>query len=101
MHILLVYCTVKPNQIDEFIAVTKENAANSRREPGVVRFDVIQEKDDPAKVALIEIYRSPEGHAAHRESAHYLAWAEKTKDMFAEARSRTIYRNIDPSDQDW
>ncbi|HWC98080.1 MAG TPA: putative quinol monooxygenase [Candidatus Sulfopaludibacter sp.] len=101
MHILLVYCTIKPDQLDAFLAATLENASNSRKEAGVVRFDVIQEKDNPAKVTLIEIYRSPEGHAAHRESAHYLAWADKVQDMFAEPRSRTVYRNVSPSDQEW
>jgi len=101
MHILLVYCTVKADQIDAFIAATIENASNSRKEPGVVRFDLLQEKDNPAKFTLIEIYRDPAGHAAHRESAHYLAWADKTADMFAEPRSRAIYRNVDPPDQDW
>jgi len=101
MHILLVYCTVKPDQIDAFIAATIENASSSRKEPAVVRFDLIQEKDNPAKITLVEIYRDPAGHAAHRESAHYLAWADKTADLFAEPRSRTIYRNIDPPDQDW
>jgi len=101
MHILLVYCTVKPDRIEEFVAATKENAAASRKEPGVVRFDVVQQTDDPTKFSLIEIYRSPEGHAAHRESAHYKAWAEKAGDLLAEPRTRNIYRNIDPVDAEW
>ncbi len=101
MHILLVYCTVKPDQIDAFIAATIENASNSRKEPGVVRFDVIQQKDDPTKFSLIEIYRTPEGHAAHRETAHYLAWADRVPEMLAEPRSRNIYSNVDPSDAAW
>lgn len=101
MHILLVYLTVKPDHVDEFIAATIENATNTRREPGVVRFDLIQQFDDPTRFTLIEVYKAPEGLTAHREAAHYKAWAEKVPDMLAEPRSRTIYRNIDPPDSTW
>lgn len=101
MHILLVYATVKPEHVDAFIAATRENAGNSRKEPGVVRFDFLQQADDPTKFTLIEVYRAPEGLAAHREAPHYKAWAEKVPDMLVEPRSRTVYRNIDPSDQEW
>jgi quinol monooxygenase YgiN len=101
MHILLVYCTVKPDQIDGFIAATIENAVNTRKEPEVVRFDFVQQTDDPTKFSLIEVYRSPEGLAAHRQAAHYLAWAEKVPDMLAEPRTRNFYTNIDPPDAAW
>ena len=101
MHILLVYCTVKPDRIEPFIAATIENARNSRNEPGVVRFDFVQQADDPTRFSLIEVYRSPEGLAAHRLAPHYLAWAEKVPDMLAEPRTRNFYSNIDPSDDAW
>ena len=101
MHILLVYLTVKPDQLDAFIAATLENAANSRKEAGVVRFDVIQQIDDPTKFTFIEIYKTPDGLAAHREAPHYLAWAAKIPDMLLEPRSRAAYRNIDPPDSAW
>jgi len=101
MHILLVYCTVKPDQIEPFIAATIENARNSRQEPGVVRFDFVQQADDPTRFSLIEVYRTPEGLAAHRLAPHYLAWAEKVPDMLAEPRTRNFYTNIDPSDAAW
>jgi (4S)-4-hydroxy-5-phosphonooxypentane-2,3-dione isomerase len=101
MHIILVYCTVKPDQIDAFLAATLDNARNTRKEPDVVRFDVIQQKDDPTKFSLIEIYRTPEGHASHRETPHYLAWADTVPALLGEPRTRGIYRNIDPPDQEW
>jgi (4S)-4-hydroxy-5-phosphonooxypentane-2,3-dione isomerase len=98
MHILHIHLKVKPERIDDFIAVTIENAAASLKEPGCVRFDVIQEAADPARFALVEIYRDQAMHAAHRETPHYNAWAERALDMLAEPRSRTIYRNVYPDD---
>ncbi len=98
MHILHVHLKVKPERIDDFIAATIENAAASLQEPGCVRFDVIQETADPAHFELVEIYRDQASHAAHRESPHYNVWAERAADMFAEPRSRTIYRNVYPDD---
>jgi (4S)-4-hydroxy-5-phosphonooxypentane-2,3-dione isomerase len=98
MHILHIHLKVKPERIDDFIAVTIENAAASLKEPGCVRFDVIQEAEDPARFALVEIYRDQATHAAHRETPHYNAWAERALDMLAEPRSRTIYRNVYPGD---
>ena len=98
MHILHVHLKVKRERIDDFIAVTIENAAASLKEPGCVRFDVIQETADPVHFELLEIYRDQAGHAAHRESPHYNAWAERAADMLAEPRSRTIYRNVYPGD---
>jgi (4S)-4-hydroxy-5-phosphonooxypentane-2,3-dione isomerase len=98
MHILHVHLKVKPERIDDFIAATIENAKASLQEPGCVRFDVIQEAEDPARFVLVEIYRDQAGHAAHRESPHYNAWAERAPDMLAEPRSRTVYRNVYPGD---
>jgi (4S)-4-hydroxy-5-phosphonooxypentane-2,3-dione isomerase len=101
MHILHVHARVKPEQIEAFIQATIENARASRQEPGVARFDVIQQTDDPARFVLHEVYRSPEDHAKHRETPHYNAWAAAVTDMLAEPRTRAIYRNIDPAGQDW
>src|SRR5436305_11696021 len=95
MHILLVYIHVKTEFLVEFIAATKENAAKTRAEPECLRFDVIQEKDDPQKFVLIEAYRTLEGHASHRETPHYTAWNEKAVNWVVEARTRTIYKDVD------
>jgi quinol monooxygenase YgiN len=97
MYILHVHLRVKPDQIDQFIAATVENAAASLKEPGCVRFDVIQELENPTHFELVEIYRDQASHAAHRASAHYAKWAERAADMFSEPRSRTIYRSVFPA----
>lgn len=101
MHILHVHARVKPDCIEAFKTATIDNARNTRREPGVVRFDVIQQTDDPTRFVLLEVYRTAEGHARHKETSHYLAWTEKVTDLLAEPRTRAIYRNIDPPDGEW
>ena len=101
MHILTVFVRVKPESVEAFKQATLVNAASSRQEPLVARFDVLQQADDPTRFVLVEVYRSPEGHAQHRESAHYNAWAETVNEMFAEPRTRAVYRNVDPPDDGW
>jgi len=101
MLILLVNIHIKPEQIEAFREATTENARNSRNEPGVVRFDFLQDTDNPAHFSLVEVYRDQDSVAAHKQTAHFLAWAEKTVDMFAEPRTRCLYRNVFPSDESW
>ena len=101
MLILMVSIHVKRESLDAFLQATIENATNSRKEPGVARFDVIQQTDDPTRLLLCEVYRDAAAQAAHRETPHYNAWAAKTVDMFAEPRTRQIYRNVDPPDSAW
>jgi quinol monooxygenase YgiN len=98
MHILHVHMKIRPERIDKFIAATLANALNTLKEPGCVRFDLVQDTADGSHFELIEIYRDQAAHAAHRESEHYHAWAERVADDFAEPRSRTFYRNIYPDD---
>ncbi len=101
MFVLLVYAHVKPDSVEPFRLATLENARNSRLEPGVARFDFIQETDDPTRFTLIEVYRNRDGHARHRETPHYNAWAAAVADMFAEPRTRTTYQSVDPPDAEW
>ena len=101
MLILCVYVRVKPEAVEAFREATIENARNSRREPGVARFDFVEQTDDPTRFILYEVYRDAAAQAAHKETAHYAAWAAKTADMFAEPRTRQLYRAIDPADGDW
>ena len=101
MLVLLVYIHVKPEHVDEFRAATLENARGSRLEPGIARFDVIQEAEDPTRFALIEAYRSRDAQAQHRETPHYQAWAAAVTPWLAEPRSRTMYLAVDPADGDW
>ncbi|HVT46249.1 MAG TPA: antibiotic biosynthesis monooxygenase [Vicinamibacterales bacterium] len=101
MHILQVFVHVKPEAIEDFIAAMKDNASHSVEEPGVVRFDALQQADDPTRFTIIEVYRNPAGHAAHRETPHYARWRDTVADMMAEARTAVVYRNVSPDDAGW
>jgi (4S)-4-hydroxy-5-phosphonooxypentane-2,3-dione isomerase len=74
MYIVHVHIQVKPEFVDEFLEATLENASNSILEPGVARFDVIQQIDDPTQFVLVEVYRTPDDPAKHKETDHYLKW---------------------------
>jgi autoinducer 2-degrading protein len=91
MMIVHVHVHVKPDSVDAFRIATIENARNSRQEPGIERFDVLQQADDPARFLLIEIYREPEAQLRHRETAHYAVWREAVAPMMAEPRNGVKY----------
>ena len=101
MHILIVHARVKAEFIDAFKEATIVNAQNSAREPGVARFDFMQQQDDPSKFVLYEVYRDADAPAKHKETAHYNAWVEKVTDMFEEPRTRALYTNVFPPDRSW
>lgn len=101
MIILIVHLHVKPEHLDAFRQATAENARNSRQEPGIARFDFLQQSDDPTRFVLYEVYRDADAPAKHRETAHYQAWLAKVPDMLAEARTRTFYSNVFPADAAW
>ncbi|MEO8597140.1 MAG: antibiotic biosynthesis monooxygenase [Candidatus Solibacter sp.] len=98
MHILIVHARVKAEYIEAFKEATIVNAENSSKEPGVARFDFMQQQDDPAKFVLYEVYKDETAPVKHKESAHYNAWLEKVNDMFAEPRTRAFYSNVFPND---
>ena len=101
MLIVHVQVHVKPEHLDAFKLATIENASHSVQEPGIARFDVVQQADDPSRFVLLEAYRDTEATTHHKATAHYHAWAEKVADMLAEPRSRQVYTNIFPAGQDW
>ena len=101
MHILIVHARVKAEFIDAFKEATIVNAEHSAREPGVARFDFMQQQDDPSKFVLYEVYRDADAPAKHKETAHYNAWLEKVTDMFEEPRTRALYTNVFPADKSW
>jgi quinol monooxygenase YgiN len=100
MYIVHVHIHVKSDLIEAFKAVSIENARNSLLEPGIARFDLIQQVDDPTHFELIEVYRTPDDPAKHKETAHYNRWRELAEPMLSEPRTRTVYDNIFPTDQD-
>ncbi len=101
MYIVLVHVNVKPEAIERFQAISLENARNSVQEPGIARFDVIQQTDDPTRFVLVEVYRDVEASAKHKETAHYLAWRDAAMDMMAEPRYSIKYQNIFPDEAGW
>lgn len=100
MHIVHVHIRVEPEFIEAFKEATLENARNSVLEPGVARFDVIQQADDPARFVLVEVYRTPEDPAKHKETAHYNKWRELAEPMMSEPRTRVVYHDIFMTKQD-
>jgi len=101
MYIVHVHIQVKPEHIDAFKAACLDNARNSIQEPGVVRFDVLQQTDDPTRFTLVEVYRTPDDPAKHKETAHYNRWRQVAEPMMSSPRTRTVYANLFPADQDW
>jgi (4S)-4-hydroxy-5-phosphonooxypentane-2,3-dione isomerase len=101
MLIVHVHVRVKPEFVDDFKVVSVENARHSVEEPGIARFDVIQQADDPARIVLIEIYRTPEARAQHKETAHYQVWRDKVAPMMAEPRTSVQYTSIYPGEEGW
>ena len=101
MFIVQVHVHVRPEMAQAFKEATIENARNSVREPGIARFDVIQQSDDETRFVLVEVYRTPEDAARHKETAHYPVWRDKVADMMAEPRYSVKYANIFPDDAGW
>ena len=101
MLVVHVYVHVKPEFIQAFKEATSENARNSVQEPGIARFDVLEQLDDPARFVLVEVYRTPQDPARHKETAHYQAWRDTVAKMMAEPRHSVKYANVFPGDDGW
>lgn len=101
MFIVHVNVHVKPGQVEAFKEASVENAHNSLQEPGVARFDVIQQQDDPSRFVLVEVYRTADDPAKHKETAHYQKWRDTVAEMMAEPRSAVKYDNVYPGEDGW
>jgi quinol monooxygenase YgiN len=101
MLIVHVQVRVKPESIEAFKQASLANARASLQEPGVARFDVVQEQDDPARFVLVEVYRESQAPAAHKETAHYTAWRDAVAPMMAEPRRSTRYNPVFPDPAEW
>jgi autoinducer 2-degrading protein len=97
MLIVLVHAHVKEEYLESFRTATLDNARNSIKESGVIRFDVYQQNDDPNSFVLVEIYKTPDDPARHRQTDHYIRWRDAVADMMAEPRTRTEYSLIFPA----
>ncbi|NLE45052.1 MAG: antibiotic biosynthesis monooxygenase [Chloroflexi bacterium] len=101
MFVVHVQVHVKPECVDAFKAATMENARNSVQEPGIARFDVVQQLDDPTHFVLVEVYRTPDEPARHKETSHYQVWRDTVADMMSEPRGSVKYANVFPDDSGW
>lgn len=101
MFIVHVFVHVKPGTEEAFKVATIENARNSVHEPGIARFDVVQQQDDPTHFVLVEVYRTEADAGKHKETDHYLKWRDGVADMMAEPRSSARYENVYPDAEGW
>lgn len=99
MLIYHVHVHVKPESVEAFKRAILENARASIQEPGVLRFDVVEQADDPARFLLVEIYRDAEVQAQHRATQHYQVWRDTVADMMATPRAGVKYTRIFPGDE--
>jgi autoinducer 2-degrading protein len=96
MLVVHVHCRIRPERIGDFLAATVVNARASLAEPGVLRFDVIQDQADPAHAVLVEVYRDDEASAAHKLTPHYATWRDAVADMMAQPRESVRYSAVFP-----
>ncbi len=101
MFIVHVFIHVKPEFVSDFKTATLANVQNSLQEPGIARFDFVEQQDDPNRFVLVEVYRQPEDAARHKETAHYMVWRDTVAPMMAEPRSSIKFTNIAPDEAGW
>ena len=101
MLVVHVHVQVKPECLEAFRAATLANAQASVKEPGIARFDVVQQADDPTRFVLVEVYRDEQAPAKHKETVHYAVWRDAVAPMMAQPRSSVKFTNIFPGDSGW
>lgn len=101
MFIVHVHVQVKPEYVEAFRAASLANATASVREPGIARFDVVQQADDATRFVLVEVYRDADAPARHKETAHYAVWRDAVAPMMAAPRTSVKFANVFPSDAGW
>jgi (4S)-4-hydroxy-5-phosphonooxypentane-2,3-dione isomerase len=94
--IVHVQVHVKPESVEAFKQATAANVMESRREPGVARFNCLQQQDDPARFVLVEAYRDADAQARHKETRHYQVWREAVAPMMAEPRASVKFTPVPP-----
>lgn len=101
MYIVQVHILVKKEYIVDFIDATLANARNSINEPGIGKFDFLQDRENPARFILNEVYRTADDAAKHKETQHYKTWRDTVADFMAEPRKGILYTNLFPEEKDW
>jgi len=101
MLVVLVHARVHADRVEDFARETLANARESVREPGIARFDVLGDPADPTHFVLVEVYRSDDAPAAHKQTAHYQRWRDAVEPMMAEPRRSEKYASVFPADAAW
>jgi quinol monooxygenase YgiN len=101
MLIVVVSVHVIESGVEAFVAATLDNARASLEEPGIARFDVVQQEGDPTRFLLVEVYRTAEAPAAHKATAHYARWRDSVAPLMASPRTSQRYQNLAPPDAGW
>ncbi len=96
MYVTVVHITVKPDNVNDFIAASERNHTESVKEPGNLRFDLLQSDQDPCKFILYEAYTCAEEAAKHKQTAHYQQWRDTVADWMAEPRQGVVYKGLKP-----
>jgi (4S)-4-hydroxy-5-phosphonooxypentane-2,3-dione isomerase len=101
MLIVHVHVHVKPEFVARFREATVENARQSLTEPGIARFDILEQASDPTRFVLTEVYRTAGATAAHKATAHYQVWRDTVAELMAEPRSSVQFTNVFPEEEGW
>ena len=101
MLVVHVHVRVKPDDVEEFLVESRRNAAASLQEPGIRRFDVLQDEGDPAHVVLNEVYVDQAAADAHKQTEHYARWRDTVAGMMAQPRSSTRFTAVAPAEDGW
>ena len=99
--IVHVDVSVVPDRVDDFLAATEVNATATRQEEGVVRFDVLRDREETGHVVLVEMYRDDEAATAHKATPHYAQWRDAVAPMMARPRRSARFVNVSPDDAGW
>jgi autoinducer 2-degrading protein len=100
MLVVHVHVQVTPDGVEKFLDASRTNARASVTEPGVLRFDVIQDQADPTHVVLVEVYRDAEAAAAHKQTAHYAVWRDTVAELMAQPRESTKFAAVFPTEEE-
>ncbi|HEY5117738.1 MAG TPA: putative quinol monooxygenase [Nakamurella sp.] len=99
MLVVHVHVHVTPDRVADFLTATEVNARASLAEPGVLRFDVVQDQADPAHVVLVEVYRDEQAAADHKTTPHYAVWRDAVADLMARPRESTKFSAVHPAQE--
>ena len=101
MIIVHIFIKIKPEMLEPFKIATLKNAQDSIKEPGILRFDFVQQEDDSLSFLLVEVYKDSNAVEQHKETSHYAEWRQSAEHMITEPRKSIKYVNIFPEDKEW